>query len=250
MTSASDSSSYRGVVEDAVSSDVGFSSFKSRPAYRKILEHVSKAEGSAYIRETPKHLWRFLDKFKENDLIGSPERHDYGEIGIISPTTLRYIKQLGDLERLFGDLSGKHIVEIGGGYGGLCKIITDVYTVGSYTIFDLDPVTKLIQKYLSRHDKVVKTIPVESVGDWKVPRCDLLISNYAFSECTEEVMDKYLRETFNVAKAGYLTINFLNDSQQLILHEKIKAQTGCEVKILQEIPLTHPSNYILTWCKD
>ena len=30
--------------------------------------------------------------FKDNDKYGNPDRYEYGEAGLVSPTTLRYVK--------------------------------------------------------------------------------------------------------------------------------------------------------------
>ena len=66
----------------------------------------------------------------------------------ISATTARYIKNLSDLINLFGSLDGMRIAEIGGGYGGLCKIISDQFELDSYTLFDLPDCLDLSKKFL------------------------------------------------------------------------------------------------------
>ena len=62
-------------------------------------------------------------RFRENDRLGSPLTCDYDACGRFSPTTLRYAKVYSDLMRLFRDLDGQRIIEIGGGYGGQCFVI-------------------------------------------------------------------------------------------------------------------------------
>jgi NAD+--asparagine ADP-ribosyltransferase len=77
---------------------------------------------------------------------------------------------------------------------------------------------------------------------------DLFISNYAFSECDRTVQEFYIENFINTSKRGYMTCNFISsyigvDSLTLEeLQNKIK-----NVKIMDEIPLTHKLNKILYW---
>jgi len=50
---------------------------------------------------------------------------------------------------LFGLLDDAKIVEIGGGYGGQCKIIYDCFEPISYLMIDLGELLKLQEKYLN-----------------------------------------------------------------------------------------------------
>src|SRR5439155_585481 len=108
-----------------------------QPAYTDMLEHVSYSQGNDYLNiilnEYPDLVKKF-SAFRENDAIGDPRTYLYEKHGLFSPTTLRYIKIAGDIRARFGDLSRMHIVEIGGGYGGQCKIIHDLCGFARYTI--------------------------------------------------------------------------------------------------------------------
>ena len=98
-----------------------FKGFKSHPAYRHVLEHVSYEEGQQYLDEVEIDYKDKLDEIKENDALGTPVTCSYKGVGTISPTTVRYLKNTSDIVNKFGT-SFDSIVEIGGGYGGLCKV--------------------------------------------------------------------------------------------------------------------------------
>lgn len=150
--SISETSSYPQLCQLAVENEEVFANFKRYPAYQAILEHVSYEHGKEYLdiilKEDPE-LVSLFNKFRENDLLGNPIVYDYGQYGIFSPTTLRYIKVARDLRKKFGDMSHMRVVEIGGGYGGQCKILSDLCGFASYTIIDLPEAVKLANKYLS-----------------------------------------------------------------------------------------------------
>ena len=98
-----------------------FARFKSDPNYRKMLEHVTREQGEKYlavIKDQSPEFFDQFDRFKINDLVGTPITHSYPIIGTFSPTTLRYIKVASDLQKYFGFNIGEKIAEIGGGYGG------------------------------------------------------------------------------------------------------------------------------------
>src|SRR5439155_19874851 len=113
--------------------------------------------------------------------------------GALSPTTWRYIKVMSDLEKLFGSLDGWHVAEIGVGYGGQCKILNDLYAVGSYTFYDLEPVMQLAAKYVeAARSPVVERLRLadfRQLGAGEPATYDLVISNWALSECVRDVQE-------------------------------------------------------------
>jgi len=146
---------YLKVCQSAVDDEEVFRTLKSHCDYTLVLEHVTSPEGLDYyltIKKEFPYLLQFMEKFATNDDTGNPRKYFYEEIGIeMSPTTLRYIKVLADLLNLFGRLDGMDIVEIGGGYGGQCKIICDFSEPKSYTLVDRHEVLLLNEKYLKRY---------------------------------------------------------------------------------------------------
>lgn len=246
---------YTEICALAVKDDSIFNTFKRDPDYRRVLEHVTEEDGQDYlgiIKEEGKDLLKCFAKFKENDKYGSPITFTY-DIGQFSPTTLRYIKVLVDLKNIFGDLDGLDIIEIGGGYGGQCKIISDVFNYGSYTIVDLDTVLPFIQKYLTKLNvKNINYLPPAKISDNRI--YDLLISNYAFSECVKVIQDEYIKKILNKSKRGYITYNYdkneNTDHPAVPYNRKQITQVlsrNHRLRILDERPQTGFANFIIIW---
>lgn len=211
-TSATHPTAYPSFCRRASRNETVFAGFKRDPVYTKVLEHVTCEQGELYLRrftEQSAGLEGALQRFRENDRLGGPNTCDYGSYGRFSPTTLRYAKVLSDLLALFGSLDGMRIVEIGGGYGGQCFITSLVARPGSYTLIDLDSVLNLQETYLRRlgvHD-------VRYVSYDRLPRhdeYDLIVSNYAFSECTRTTQENYVNRVLQRSARGYLTYNWLS----------------------------------------
>jgi len=210
-SSVSDNRSYPALCKRAASNDQVFATFKSQAAYGAILEHVPCSVGSQFLelalRRNPE-FGLLLDRFRQNDRIGKPTVCDYGEYGQFSATTLRYVKVLSDLLGLFGALDGMRIAEIGAGYGGQCLVSAQVAQWESYTIIDLAPCLGLAERYLTTHG--VPAVRFQPSGNPDaVGPCDLLISNYAFSELRRSVQDRYLDAIIRDASRGYVTCNWM-----------------------------------------
>ena len=139
---------YLEACKEAVASDDAFANFKSNPKYKTILEHVLKDQGQAYLNickdMNEDAVWENLEAFKENDKIGNPELYPYpGMTGTISPTTLRYMKNTFEMGFLLDGAEVGKVVEVGGGYGGLCRVLSKVCEFDQYILqkgFDHLPV--------------------------------------------------------------------------------------------------------------
>lgn len=253
--SVSFNTGYPKVCMDAYENDEVFNIFKTIPEYTQILEHTSVEFGQNYIdiikRDNPWLLEsELLNKFKTNDLYGSPTIHQYDDFAI-APSTLRYIKVLSDLTKLFGPLDGFKIAEIGGGYGGQCKIINDCYNIKGYHIIDLHQVNMLSGKYLNKLD--VKNVRHSTNDNLNIEEYDLIISNYAYTELDRNLQDVYKKHVIDGASNGYITCNFIIDfaaggqfdtySKDELLNLKNNTQ------IMVEEPLTAPKNFIEFWKK-
>lgn len=249
-TSISDNRKYPTICDMAAKNDRVFETFKRNLAYTAILEHVFYDQGKEYLEvimsQSPE-LTSWFDKFRENDKYGDPYTFDYGIHGEFSPTTLRYIKVLSDLKTIFGNLENMKIIEIGGGYGGECKIISDVFHFNSYTIVDLEPVLGLAKKYLDKlRVENVNFLTSDALN--KDEEYDLVISNYAFTECAKFIQDIYFERVIMRAPRGYITCNFINNTCGIDSYTKIELIGKIKnCRVIEEKPLTHPSNCILVW---
>lgn len=255
-TSITHYSRYLRICSLAATDPAVFSHFRREPAYLEVLEHVPESEGADYLRvirrDSPHLLGARLKRFRANDRYGSPKTYRYPRIGKISPTTLRYIKVLSDLERRFGDLSDKRIVEIGVGYGGQCRLVTSNWPVQSYTLVDLAPALDLARAYLSKFARggsdILDAVAFKAADEDIDGTFDLCISNYAFTELSRETQSRYVRMVVEPSRAGYMTCNFISGGfgiSSMSPEELFALHQGSEW--LPEEPLTHPDNRILVW---
>jgi putative sugar O-methyltransferase len=174
-----------------------------------VLEHVEPEFGLYYLSTT---LARggisdsLLQRVLANDETGDPRRCFYGAIRrLASPTTLRYLKFASDMRILFGTLDGLHVVEVGGGYGGLSKVLFDVFPhIAGYAVFDLPEVLPLIEKH---HASMPTLDDARAQGRCcqyldgsdnskfaSAPPADLFVSYYALTELSDEHAASYLAD--------------------------------------------------------
>ena len=182
-----------------------FKIFKTNQAYRHVLEHVSCEEGKQYLEEIEIDYEDKLDEIKENDALGTPVTCTYDGVGTISPTTIRYLKNTSDIVNKFGT-SFKSIVEIGGGYGGLCKVMSSFVDFEQYLLLDLEECNMLSTKYLGLFDLPTMSHQAEEIVDVE-NNFDLLISNYALSECNRETQMMYIERFVKKSDKFYLMHN-------------------------------------------
>lgn len=230
-----DMDAYLKVCKEAAEDDNVFASFKRNPAYTKILEHTSKEQGQYYFDRIPIYS---TSSFTSNDDYGNPRKYQYGDF-LISPTTLQYHYVYNRLIDLFGQLKGLKIIEIGGGYGGQCKVVYDYCLPKEYTIVDLEEPGMLQEKYLSGFD--IKANIVSPHFAERGRPCDLVISNYSLSEVIEPFQTNYVRAILLHAKHGYITCN-----GPIHAMDELK-QEFASLKITPDIEGERKENFIITW---
>lgn len=250
MNSISDTERYKKSCIKAIENDQGFQNFKNDPAYNDILEHVTPEQGSLYLNyiiSNSPDLMERIDYFKDNDIYGGGIKHEYPDIGNISPSTLRYVKVLSDLIKIFGDLEGKKIVEIGAGYGGQCLIINKMFNIKEYSIIDLNEAAALSNKYLQKNGINPRIIGIDDVLSIDED-FDIVISNYAYSELTKELQDLYYDKIIKRSKNGYITYNFISEVFNIDSYTKeemFEKFTEKNINILDELPNTFEDNLII-----
>lgn len=215
-TSSSDYEGYRNICKRAAEDADTFSTFKTNGDYNKVLEHVNVEEGLMYSKKvlSLKQLSESdIQKAKENDEQGTPKTEKYDEpFGVIAPSTIRYMSVMSELMAHVGDLNGFVIVEVGGGYGGQCKLILDKFDVKEYHIYDLPEPLALTKKYHEKYGytKVIYHDVLQSIDP--VPHIDLFLSNYAFSELRQEFQEIYLSQFIDKATHAHIVCNWINGS--------------------------------------
>ena len=207
---------YLQACRDAVKN---ITTFKQDERLHSIFEHCPKRIADEYYKVIPEEL---LNHKWTNDFYGSPVIHNYNGKRF-STSTLQYIGVLSNLIKRFGSLDGKNIIEIGGGYGGQCRTIMDMFNIGCYHIIDLPEVCELQRKYCK-----AQTYTKPTGHEY-----DLVISNYALSEIVDNKL--YIDEVLRKSKHGYITCNtdFVQLDFSHLRYSDIKGE--------------RETNYILTW---
>ena len=235
-----DTTPYTEICAEAVENDEVFARFKQDPRYTAILEHVPPEQGEDYVHTIQAYELDedIINSFKENDSIGGANLVEYDEpFGRISPSTLRYIQNALDISYFFGEGELNKIVEIGGGYGGLCKTISCLCDFDEYHLYDIEPASKLQEKYLSKFGiKAVHHSVPEETKD-----IDLLISNYAYSELGENLQDLYYNNVIKNAKKVYMILNRGQVSREVLLN---RAKEDFDVRVDKVIDFWPPNGYL------
>jgi len=256
-SSISDTQAYREACLEAAKKNKVFSTFKQDSRYKEILEHTSYELGRLYLDEIKKSniIRKNIKKFKVNDKYGKPCVYNYQNIGKYSPSSLRYVKVLADLIERFGSLKGLEVTEIGGGYGGQCLIIQTYFKLKSYKIFDLPEVLQLAERYLQKNN--IFSVKMQTLNTFlqshcnESSKCDLLISNYAFSEISKDVQKTYLERIILHSKRGYMTVNQISNSCGVSSYATDTIvnilKTKGRVTVEAENPLTFEGNKLIWW---
>lgn len=234
---------YAKVCEQAANDDQVFGTFKQNPDFVYMLEHVSFSQGKQYLNKITSH---FLNNILDNDRFGSPKIFDYGNNIECSPTTLRYISTGLVMFPLFQKVE-TNIVEIGGGYGGQCKVLYDLsqlfgIPISSYTILDLEKPNMLQRKYLSKLGLGdVECMTIQEYEKKEDPKkIDLLISNYALGEISEHYRQQYLG-VLEKSTRGYVIWNDSSNKIPSVIQEKPR------YNVSPEFPQTGKDNVVIIW---
>ncbi len=254
---------YLQAVIKATNNRKAFSNFKRDPAYNEILEHASHEEALASIEiiknQTPELITNIND-FRINDSVGGARCVEFDGLGMISPSTIRYMKVASDIISLFQNRIGENIVEIGTGYGGQYLILDRAINFSNYTLMDLNEVLELNVKYLESFvlNSYYKYSTLNQLGSEH--NFDLVISNFAFSELPRDLQIKYVEKVLSKSKRGYLVMNSGNDNSVFTkgsprwndkpLHIKELEEMLPKFRQIEENPLTFPGNYVIVWGDD
>jgi len=210
-------SRYSNFVESIIK-DNNLINFKNNKDYIYMLEHVTASQGSEYLKYIRKTTitQNEIESFCNlNDSIGNPNIIKYNNFSS-SPTSLRYIYHshliLKYLESL--KLDSIDIVEIGGGYGGLCLAIhffSEKYglKINSYTIIDLPSISKLQEKYIYKINPLININYIDATRfGSNISKTNLFcISNYCFSEISSDFQKIYINSLFNKVIHGFMVWN-------------------------------------------
>jgi hypothetical protein len=225
-----------------------FSTFKTNSIFCQIIGNDvrSKEQAGLFLKNINQDLLLNLDKYKKNDLLGSPPLHFFVETGNISSGTLYFLSILSRIINHIGDIKNKTICEIGSGYGGQAKIILE-YGVCNYTCIDVHAPLSLAKKYLSilGHNNI-NYIEHTNISDI---HCDLVISNWCLSEFDDIGIDFYIKKVISNAKNGYFEMNMSDFSRKEKLIKNLQ-EIFEEVLVISEVVATGPATNFTLICKN
>lgn len=207
-----------------------FSTFKSNKNFTDILEHISYQHGEEYLNligtEFAEDVRHFLDLVRINDAIGAPVRRAYGDIEM-SPSNLRYIYHallIGSKCKAWFSKPQLKIVEIGGGYGGLCFYIKNILKEFDidYTIIDLPEPSYLQRLYLDKtNQKNTHTVSCFDIDSLAGKQFDLVISNYCLSEISLDNQQNYFDKIIKNCDKKFFVWNYLTRKRKFFLFKSM-----------------------------
>lgn len=242
QTSISDTELYRQSCRLAATDPELFSVFRQLDYITDIIEPWRTAGGdvqmTVFAREVLEQLRQESDFAEDwarcvpNDAVGAPRLLTLNGLGQVSPYTLRYLKVAYDLRTLFGSLDGLDIVELGGGFGGQCAVLSRLFKWRSYTLVDLPETLMLAERYLTQLniDRVRFVTDDSDVGRQRV---GLFLSNYAYTELNAALRHRY-RDTFlAAADRGFLLWNLRYFETQRAAGDVVRGQAVNDAEIAQ-----------------
>ena len=247
---------YLEVCQEAVSEEWYFENFRSLHDYTQVIEINCGSAFADFLKtKASKEVREKFSEFEKLDEIGSPLTRQYYEgLGNFSGATLRYIVIADQIKELFSLSDNAKIVEIGAGFGGQCYVLSRLQPFLEYYIIDLPEVEPLIKK-------VINTLQVKNVSYSSEEKktleedIDLVISNYAFSECDRETQEDYFEKIIKKSKRGYIIYNqiayrvFGLDSLTPLEFVAMLQNNNMNPTIYNEPVATAKDNVLILWDK-
>jgi putative sugar O-methyltransferase len=197
--------------------------FKTHRAYTTVLEHLQKGHGDQYLAliesEYPQVTFEQLKGFLLlNDKYGTPCKTIFTtqvhKLLYCSASTLRYAYHALRVLSYFKETALTDIVELGGGYGGLClaihyfaPILSADVAVHTYTIVDLPEVVPLAHAYLDAHRDNLPHMHYQCVPSTELdyrPQNAFFISNYCFTLIDDAYRARYAQQLLPACPHGFL----------------------------------------------
>lgn len=242
---------YRTICERASYDLDYFNHFRSMTDYRIVLE-LEKGQAFADYIVNSDSLLKNIETYRALDGIGNPPLESFEGLGEFTSTTLRYVVLADQINKLFTLPDQAIIAEIGVGFGGQCYVLSKMNSFQQYFLYDLPEVELLV-------DRVLKTLNVPNTQclpihvQLPVDTLDLVISNYAFSECDRDMQLYYYENVIKKAKRGYIIYNQISEDfwniHSLHVDEFVAMlrNDGFRPRVFHEFLSTAPGNMLITW---
>ena len=161
-------------------------------------------------------------ELKEIDKVGGPKIINYNseitegpDIGEYSPFTIKYIWDAYLLMEHQGQFPNGTIVEVGGGYGGLCAVLDKLSNFEKYILIDLPDVINLAKRFLKHFPKTYKKVTFLTVNDIEnilLTDIDFFIADASLAECNPDVQKNYFDRLIKNSKKGWVNYNTIHKS--------------------------------------
>ena len=198
-----------------------FLTFRSDSDFCRIIVPGKKEDGDNILQRVADstNIMNNLNNFRKNDELGTPMVYKYKHHGNFSPNTLRYVNTLYELQEQFGDMKNFNILEFGGGYGGLCHILSYLVKWSKYYFVEIKEPLELAKKCFLNIplENVTCLLPDEVKTDTKY---DLFISEFGFCELNQEGFEKFMFMLKN-SKNAYLSMNMWDKNKKKQLKDKL-----------------------------
>jgi len=213
---------YLASCRQMVSSDEEFKVFRSNSRFGSILEGGSPLTLESNLRRLKK--LGGMDWFKEqsdnlfeNDKVGMPSRFEVSEIGTVSPSVVQYACQFWEIKCHLGDTRLPNtVLEVGGGYGGLARILSSQWTPKKYILVDLPEVLAVAERYLSNFDIETEFEFIscfDADAQTSIPEIDLFISCSALAELSVQQQERYNSLLLLKSSNFFLIYNTLHEKK-------------------------------------
>lgn len=155
----------------------------------------------------------------------------------VSGLMLRYLAKVADIEQMFGNLDGMHLIEIGVGYGGFGALIMRLHPrIASYTFVDLPEVLNLVNRYVITAKvepklRFLNAAPCTISESNFVTRArgyDLAISMYAFAEVPTNVRLAYFATIIARSQRGWISDTWTRGGNKSLLLPVLLRSSGPE----------------------
>lgn len=240
------SESYKGqyinIVKRALADSKIFNCFKAQPPFSSMVGvsdpfHAMSCYATVVKNEEVK---KNLIEFGRNDLYGAPLKVPFNE-GKFGTDTMRFAESVCYIQKHFGDLNGKRVVEFGSNYGGLAYLIlTQWKNVSTYHLIDLPDVQLLSVKYLKELG-ISDNITIEQ----PTSPADVFISEYAITEHSDDDLYAYYEQ---YAKPSILGVYFRMNIFQPEREKKFIATMKKDFKqviVVDEIKSRNPNKVVI-----
>ena len=109
-----------------------------------------------------------------------------------------------NIAKTFGGLKNPSILEVGAGWGNLCRCIHDILNVSDYTILDTKSMIRFSSKFLNEHNVNCNFVDCNVFENLFNKKFDIFVSLSCLSETPEQYRIKLLNNVLPNCSAAYI----------------------------------------------